>query len=92
MHPMVYIWTEYVARKYKHAIVVFDGYKYKNTKDMTHQRWPKGKAGVTVTVAANMTTTVKKDQFLANRKNKQQFIFMLSTELEKSNGKTHHAP
>ena len=39
-----------------------------------------------------MTTTMKKDQFLANRKNKQQFIFMLSTELEKNNRKTYHAP
>ena len=50
---------------------------------------PKGKAGATVTVAANMTTTMKKDQFLANRKNKQQFIFMLSTELGRV---TYHAP
>ncbi len=61
------------------------------TKDMTHQRRSKGKAGATVTVAANMTTTMKKEQFLANRKNKQQFIFMLSRELEKNNCKTHHA-
>ena len=59
---------------------------------MTHQRRSKGKAGATVTVTANMTITVKKDQFLANRKNKQQFIFMLSTELEKSNSKTYHGP
>ena len=85
-------YTEHVARKYKDAIVVFDGYKNMNTKDMTHQRWLKGKAGVTVTVAANMTTTMNKDQFLTNRKNKQQFIFMLSIELEKSNCKTYHAP
>ena len=62
-----------------------------NTKDMTHQRWSKGKAGTTVTVAANMTTTMKKDHFLANQRNKQQFIFILNTELEKSNCKTYHA-
>lgn len=86
-------YTEYVTRKYKNAIVVFDGYENMNTKDMTHQRLSRGKAGASVTVAANMTTTMKKDQFLANRKNKQQFIFMLSTELEKSNNcKTYHAP
>ena len=59
---------------------------------MTHQRWSKGKAGATVTVAANMTTTMKNDHILASRKNKQQFIFMLNTELEKSNCKTYHAP
>ena len=84
-------YTEYVARKYKNAIVVFDGYESTNTKDMTHQWWSKGKAGATVTVASNMTTTMKKEQFLANRKNKQQFIFMLSRELEKNNCKTYHA-
>ena len=58
-------YTEYVVRRYKDAIVVFDGYENMNTKDMTHQRRSKGKAGATVTVAANMTTTMK-DQFLAN--------------------------
>ena len=56
-------YTECVARKYKDAIVVFDGYENMNTKDMTHQRQSKGKAGATVTVATNMTTTTKKDQF-----------------------------
>ena len=45
-------YTEYVARRYKDAIVVFDNYENTNTKDMTHQRWSKGKAGATVTVAA----------------------------------------
>ena len=79
-------YTDYVARKYK-DIIVFDGYENMNTKDMTNQRWSKGKAGATVTVATNMTTTMK---FLANQK--QQFIFMLHRELEKSNCKTYHAP
>jgi hypothetical protein len=37
-----------------------------------------------VTVASNMTTTMK-DQFFANRENKQQFIFMLSRELKANN-------
>ena len=83
-------YTEDVARKYKNAIVVFDGYESTNTKDMTHQRRSKGNAGATVTVASNMTTTMKKEQFLANRKNKQQLIFMLSRELE-NNCKTYHA-
>ena len=64
-------YTEYVVRKYKEAIIVFDGYESTNTKDMTHQRRSKGKAGATVKVDANMTTTMKNEQFLANRKNKQ---------------------
>ena len=58
---------------------------------MTHQRRSKGKASTTVTVAANMATTIKKDQFLANQKNKQQFIFLLSAELEKNSCNTYHA-
>ena len=52
-----------------------------NPKDMTHQRQSKGKAGATVTVAANMTNTMKKDQFLSNQTNEQQFIFMLSIKV-----------
>ena len=62
-----------------------------NTKHVTHQRRSKGKASATVTVTANMTTTIKKDQFLANQKNKQQFILLLSAELEKCNCKIYHA-
>ena len=53
-------YTEYVARKYKDAIVVFDSYENMSTKDMTHQRRSKGKAGATVMVATNITTTMKK--------------------------------
>ena len=44
-----------------------------------------------MTVAFNMTTTMKKEKYLANKKNKQQFIFMLCRELEKNNCKTYHA-
>jgi len=51
-----------------------------------------GKASATVTVLANMTTKMKNEQFLANQKNKQQFIFMLCAKLEKCNFKTYHAP
>ena len=40
--------TEYVTRKYGHAIVVFDGYLNSSTKDMTHQRRLKSKIGATV--------------------------------------------
>ena len=55
-------YTEYVTRKYKDAIVVFDGYGNINTQDRTHQGWSKGKANAIVTVAANIATTMKKDQ------------------------------
>ena len=42
-------------------LVVFDGYENMNTKDMTHQRQSKGKAGATATVAANMTITTNEE-------------------------------
>ena len=60
-------YTEYVARKYRNAIVVFDGYESTSTKDMTQQRRSKGNAGATVTFTADMTITMRKEQFLANR-------------------------
>ena len=41
-----------------------------NTKNMSHRRQSNKKAGATVTVAANTIITMKKDQFLANLKNK----------------------
>ena len=84
-------YTEYVGRKYGNAIVVFDGYESTNTKDMTHQRRSKGKASTTVTFTADMTCTIKKEQFLANKKNKQRFIFMLSAALQDKNCETYHA-
>ena len=58
---------------------------------MTHQRRSKGNSGTTVTFKAGTPVTMKKEQFLANRQNKQRFIFMLSEELKKNNCETHHA-
>ena len=58
---------------------------------MTHQRRSKGNAGTTVTFTADTPVTMKKEQCLANRQNKQCFIFMLSEELKKNNCEVHHA-
>ena len=76
------VYTEYVTRKYGNAIVVFDSYPSKSTKDMTHLRRTKGQAGATVTFTESMYLTMKKAQFLANKENKQRFINTLSTKLE----------
>ena len=71
---------------------MFDGYESTTTKDMTHQRRSKGNAGaLTVTITADMPITMKKEQFLFNRQNKQNFIFMLNEELQRKNCETHHA-
>ena len=58
---------------------------------MTHQRRAAGKAGATVTFTENMKVTLKKDNFLANPKNKQRFINMLSRFLKEDNCPTYHA-
>lgn len=84
------ICTVYVTRKYGNAIVVFDSYQGKSTKDMTHQRRTKGKTGTIATFTESMHLTMRKDQFLANKENKQRFINMLSTKLVEKCCKTYH--
>jgi len=54
------LYVQYVDRKYGKATVVFDG---------LHLRERAGVYGPTVTFAK-----VKKDEFLANKENKQRFI------------------
>lgn len=80
-----------MTKKYGNAIVMFDGYDDMSTKNMTHQRRAAGKAGATVTFTENMKVTLKKDNFLANPKNKQRFINMLSRFLQEDNCPTYRA-
>jgi len=80
-----------VSKKYGEALVVFDGYEGRSTKDMTHKRRTKGKAGITVTFTSDMQLTMKKDQFSANKINKRHFIKMLSDSLMMSKCEVHHA-
>ena len=58
---------------------------------MTHQRRSNGNAGTTVAFTGDTPVILKKDQFLANRQNKQRFIIMLSEEFTKKNCETHDA-
>lgn len=58
---------------------------------MTHQRRAAGKTGATVTFTEDMEVSLKKDNFLANSKNKQRFINMLSQFLQENNCPTYHA-
>ena len=80
-----------LGKEYGKAIVVFDGYGGRSTRDMTHQRQNKGQTGVTVSFAEEMQLTMKKTHFLANTSNKQLFISMLSDQLEERGCKVHHA-
>ena len=86
------MYTSYVSKKYGEAIVVFDGYNESSTKEMVHQRRNKGQVGVAVTFTEEMKLTMKKDTFLTNKANKQQFIYMLGRYLEKEGCKVFHAP
>lgn len=51
------------------------------TQRTMHHRWSEGKIGASVTFTADVIVTVQKEQFLANRQNKQQFVSMLSEDL-----------
>lgn len=53
-HDLCTVYTDYVARKYGEAIIIFDGYGEMYTKDMMHLRRNKGQAGVNVTFTEEM--------------------------------------
>ena len=86
------VYTRYVLKKFGEAIVVFNVYDRTSTKDMTHRRRAKGQASVTVTFTEEVQLPMKKEQFLANKTNKQKFINMPGDHLENSKCKIHHAP
>ena len=80
-----------MTRKYGRVIIVFDGYNDKmSTKQMTHQRRSSGKVGATVMFDQDMKITMKKDVFLSNVKNKEQFL-ALNRRLCQHQCVTHHA-
>ena len=56
-------YTDYVARKYGSATIVFDDYSESSTKDMMHLRQTKGQVGVNVTFTEEMLLTMKKNNF-----------------------------
>ena len=66
--------TRYVLKKFGGAIVVFNGYDRTSTKDMTHRRQAKGQASVTATFTEEVQLPMKKEQFIANKTNKQKFF------------------
>ena len=84
------LYCSYATKTYGNAIVVFDGYDM-SRKNKTHQRRAAGKVGATVTFTGNMKVTLKKDNSLANPKNKQRFINMPSRFLQEDNCPTYHA-
>ena len=85
-------YTDFVAKNYGAAVIVFDGYEKFSTKDMTHRRRSKGKKGVSVSFTQDMSLTVTKDIFLNDPTNKQCFIQMLGEKLANEGCKVFHDP
>ena len=86
------MYAEYVRNRYSNAIVVFDGYgNGPSTKDHTHQRRTKGIVGTKVYFNEDTPFKSKKDLFLGNVENKQNFITLLANHLRNQGCKTIHA-
>ena len=76
------IYVDHVKSHFPDAAVVFDSYpEYPTTKDITHMRRAKGQKSTDINFTENMPCRIKKDQFLANQRNKQRFLNLLSTKL-----------
>ena len=86
------LYCDYVTRKYSRPTVVFDGYSNKSsTKQVTQQRRSSGKVGSTVTFTRDMKVTQNKAMFLANTKNKERLLAMISDSLRQCQCVTYHA-
>ena len=76
----------------KQCTVVFDGYPEFSTKDTTHIRRTKGRGGRSIKLALNNSLAVEKEDFLLNKNNKQDFLFILGNILRDKGVEICHAP
>ena len=75
-------YVSYVIKKYDKAVVDFDGYEHGPAlKDVAHQRRTGLPEGIEVKCQETMALVLKKEVFLANKRNKQRFINILSLKL-----------
>lgn len=78
------VYVQCVIQRYGKATVVFDGYQNgPSTEDCTHQRRT-SLSTPTVAFDSSMVAKVKKEEFLANKVNKQKFILHLGERLQQS--------
>ena len=95
VQPTVYIcrqYTNYVIRRYGHAIIVFDEYQGElSTKDGAHERRTGGRAGPTMDFTLDMVMESKKEDLLSKKDKKQRFIGMLGQSLEHGACEIRHA-
>lgn len=80
------------VKKYGTPVIVFDGYQSGPTpKDGTQARRTGVKSAPSVQFDENMPLQMKKDEFLANKENKQRFIHLLGEHLERAGLQILHA-
>lgn len=76
-------YIHYISSKYLNAVIVFDGYQSgPTTKDTAHVRRNHGVTSTKVYFTKSTPLATRKEKFLSNPENKQNFIFMLGNELE----------
>ena len=86
------MYVNYVYKQFGKPTIVFDGYSCEpSTKDATHYRRTGGRRGPDVHFQEQTLLCCKKDNFLKNKENKQKFIHMLSSKLEKAGSTIIHA-
>ena len=82
-----------VVRNYGLPHIVFDGYNNgPTTKDITHARRTKGVVGTRVIFDGRTTFKSKKELFLSNQENKQDFVNLLGLHLKDKGCTVTHAP
>ncbi len=84
-------YVDYVTRNFNNPIVVFDGYSGPSIKDATHHRRAKGANSLKVIFTANTPLKSKKELFLANSENKQNFLMLLDEKLRTTGVQTLNA-
>ena len=85
-------YIKYVMNRYADPIIVFDGYNSTpSTKDHAHRRRSKGIVGSQVRFGEMTPFRSKKDIFLSNEENKENFIRLLSREFNKRGIRTLHS-
>lgn len=86
------VYVQYVKSRYGKATIVFDGYEDGPAiKDATHCRRTGSSRGPDVVFTGETSLKMKKNEFLCNKVNKQRFLNMLSSFLEKAGCTTIHA-
>ena len=82
----------HVVKKYDKAVAAFDGYEHGPApKDVTRNIRTDVSKGIEVKFQEDVALAIRKEVFLAKKKNKQRFINILGQKLEDTGCTVHHA-